>query len=264
MYAAGKTGGAGIGGGTYGYTGAIDINGGYVEASALSGAGIGGGYGGNGKAIKITITGGTVIARASGEGDGIGGGGGTMGYAGSITISGGKTVVIASSGRWDSKPLDATTIARNGGLIIEGNTGALYSSSVTLSDSIAIPAGMTVTVGSGQTLTIPRGVPLKVDGRIQIEGGRVSIEGKNDVTVLVKYDYNGAPTDGKRMPVIPSPPRAAQRSRSPPTKMARSPFKRTGSARPCPSSRQRGMAITRTARRKACLSRPGPTLPPNR
>ena len=84
--------GAGIGGGTGGVGGTITINGGTVDAT---GGGDAAGIGGcKGEGGTITINGGTVTAIGGSGGSGIGGGNSRAG--GTIKISGGKVIAIAS------------------------------------------------------------------------------------------------------------------------------------------------------------------------
>ena len=84
--------GAGIGGGTGGEGGTITINGGTVDAT---GGGDAAGIGGcKGEGGTITINGGTVTAIGGSGGSGIGGGNSRAG--GTIKISGGKVIAIAS------------------------------------------------------------------------------------------------------------------------------------------------------------------------
>ncbi|MCR5117232.1 MAG: hypothetical protein K6A97_06970 [Lachnospiraceae bacterium] len=88
-------GGAGIGGGTAGSIGKVEISGGSIIAVGAAGAGIGGGLNAIG---DVTITGGNIIAVSGSEGAGIGGGSYSNGS--SITISN-DAIVYAAGGAGD-------------------------------------------------------------------------------------------------------------------------------------------------------------------
>ncbi len=176
--------GAGIGGGNTASGNNITISGGTVTATGgKSGAGIGGGFCFDGN--NITISGGTVTATGGQYGAGIGGGDGGIGS--SITISGTNTVVAVQKG-YDARDVigsgsgrDSTSNAvnRNGGLIIEGNTGKIYGD-VTLKDDFTIAGNVTFDIdgntAKNSTLTIGAGVTLTNNGTININ--------KNDTLVV--------------------------------------------------------------------------------
>ena len=113
--------GAGIGGGLHGQSGTISISGGVINATsgdlsvASGGAGIGGGAGRG--VIKITISGGTVIATALDYGAGIGGGSG--GGGGIIEISGGN---VTASSRYRGAGIGGGNMAGGGTTTISGGT----------------------------------------------------------------------------------------------------------------------------------------------
>lgn len=102
LEATGNYGGAGIGGGNFKNSGAIEITGGTITATgALDGAGIGGG--GSGGDGTVTISGGNITARGGSSdnpnaicGAGIGGGGG-FGNA-TVTITGDAVIEEATGG----------------------------------------------------------------------------------------------------------------------------------------------------------------------
>ncbi len=195
--------GAGIGGGIRGYGGNITINDGTVTATGKStGAGIGGGESGDGG--SITISGGTVTANGSEKGAGIGGG--FDGGGGSIAISGGTVTATGgtgaagigggdqggdgtfSTGENGQAVIVASSISdkddTNGwsGIIIEGNNGQLYGSSVTLTKNFTIPENTTLTIPENTTLTIPENVTLTNNGTI-INRGTINgnIEGTQPI-----------------------------------------------------------------------------------
>ena len=208
--------GAGIGGGFYGTGGNITINGGEVTANGGdSGAGIGGGddcgAGGNititGGTVKatggawaagiggggghlsggaggtITITGGTVKATGNGNGAGIGGGAGITGGGGDSgtfsTGNSGRAVIFASSIS-DNTPEDWS------GIIFQGQTGAVYGTSVTPTEDFIIPGNYTLTIEKGQTLTISEDIILTNNGTIVNNG---TINGKVSGNIVVDTYY---------------------------------------------------------------------------
>ena len=174
--------GAGIGGGSStavgGSGGEITITGGSVIATGFNGAAIGGGYGGppgGGDGGTITITGGTVKAISS-SGAGIGGGGnGDFGIGGSGTFetTGNGNAVIFASSIGDQSHKDGWS-----GIVVVGNEGEVYGSSVTPIEDFTIENGKTVTIHSGKTLIIPKGVTMTIaDGGALNNNGTLYVDG---------------------------------------------------------------------------------------
>ena len=198
---------AGIGGGgnqgdTGGAGGTITI-GGTARVTAFgggSGAGIGGGS--SGGSLKPGAPGGTITIGGSawveahggsrqGYGAGIGGGGMIAKYApggDSGTIQIGENAVVFAYGGGNCDHIGAggnefgtggshDGVSRNGGVIFEGEQGAVYGG-VTLSGGLTIPDGVTLTVPDGAALTIPDGAALTVEsGGIINNGGTISNSG---------------------------------------------------------------------------------------
>ncbi len=179
--AKGGANGAGIGSGQSGAGGTVTISGGTVTATGGEyGAGIGGGNGGAGG--TVTISGGTVTATGGDHGAGIGGGNG--GAGGNITITGGTVTAKdiwygAGIGGGDGGEAGAFSTGENGnafilassisdqsgksgwqGVIFEGTEGAVYGTTVTLTEDATIPEGYTLAIAEGQTLTTAEGVTL--------------------------------------------------------------------------------------------------------
>lgn len=169
---------AGIGGGKdikNLLSGTITINGGIVKAESNSGAGIGGGYIDTTAAtVNVTITGGTVTATSelgAGIGKGYASGNGTF-----ETTDNGNAVIFASS-------ISDQNGKRNNmwsGVIFEGDSGQIYGSSVTPTESFEIPAGKTLTIDGGKILIIPDGVILTNNGTINDTNGNgnICVEGE--------------------------------------------------------------------------------------
>ena len=178
--------GAGIGGGDFGGSGTITINGGTITAtSGWSGAGIGGGR--SGSSDTITINGGTVIATSPGPGAGIGGG--SLGAGGIITINGGT--VTATTG-WNGTGIgggnnagnagtftmndnaivfansigDTTQSRRTSGILFIGNNGKVYGN-VEIRDNFTIPTGYGLVIPHTSTLAISSGIILTNDGTVR-------------------------------------------------------------------------------------------------
>jgi hypothetical protein len=124
--ATGGDGGAGIGGGSFGDGGTINISGGTVNANGgLSSSGIGGGYMGSGG--NTSISGGTVTATGSAGAAGIGGN--TSG--GTINISGGTVTATSNSyaaGIGGGYEGDGGTIGISGGTVTA--TGGIYGAGI--------------------------------------------------------------------------------------------------------------------------------------
>ena len=212
---AGIGGGEG-GGGSGGSGGTITINGGVVEAKSTLGAAIGGGYSGGGTGGdggKITITGGNIAASGY-TGTAIGGGYGTLGGSGGeVTITGGTVTATGNArgntnayiigvegiggGRYDvTSGTDGTFQTTNNGnavifassigdqshkadwsgIIVVGNKGEVYGSSVTPIEDFTIENGKTLTIHSGKTLIIPKGVTMTVNGTLT-NNGKIYVDG---------------------------------------------------------------------------------------
>lgn len=174
--------GAGIGGGDANYI-TISGNSTVTAYGGDLGAGIGGGSFGKGSNIAIESS--VVTAIGGNDAAGIGGGGNSdHGVGTNITIQGSETVVIAQGNRGVEKGgvdnigsgfhgSSSSNIQKNGGMIIEGNEGALYGN-VTLKQDLEIKSGVTVTIADGQTLTIDTGVKLTNNGKIINKGNIVN------------------------------------------------------------------------------------------
>ncbi len=214
-----SVGGAGIGGGSRGSVGAIEISGGTVSSTGSGGnAGIGSGAGDMGSSTRtITVSGGMVTATGGANG-GAGIGSGVASYGVTITISGG-IVTAASAGRgagigagengeggtfqtqlpngaFGTAFIVASSISDNddktgwNGIIFDGAGGTVYGTSFTLSADSTIPTGKTLTVPTGKTLTVPSGKILTVASdailNIDASGGMV-----NNGTIYYYGTING-------------------------------------------------------------------------
>jgi len=175
----GQTPSAAVIGGAYGTQGTININGGYVSATALnssSAAAIGGGQGAKG---TVSITGGTVVATISTGGSsalpayrggaaiggGAGGGTPTSGNA-YVSISGGK--VIAS--------------AYNGAAIGGGMLSANAVVEILAGEIIASTSGLGAAIGGGGGTTGGSNIIVgAVD--VSISGGHLELKASNGAAV---------------------------------------------------------------------------------
>lgn len=166
---------AGIGGGLFGNSGNICINGGTVTATGSlgGGAGVGGGF--NGSGGRITISGGTVNAMGGGSAAGIG--------AEQNSFSG--TFIIISGG----------TIKATG-----GSAGAGIGGECTDTGHILISGGtITATGGAGSAGIGTSNSRMGHGGPVVITGGSVRAKGG-------AYDISVIPTNGGsygNMPVRP-------------------------------------------------------------
>ena len=152
---------AGIGGGTGGSGGNVNIYGGSITATGSEGgAGIGGGNGGNNG--TVTIYGGTVNATGIGNGAGIGGG--QQGDGGTVTIYGGSVTATGSSG----------AAGIGGG--VQGNGG-----------NVTINGGTVTATGGGQAAGIGGGFAGN-GGNVTINGGTVIATGGNKAAGIGKGD----------------------------------------------------------------------------
>ena len=207
--------GGGYGDGSGGSGGTVTINGGIVTATSIGGAGIGGGWGESiaGDGGKITITGGNIAASGY-TGTAIGGGYGTLGGSGGeVTITGGTVTATGNArgntnayiigvegiggGRYDvTSGTDGTFQTTNNGnavifassigdqshkadwsgIIVVGNKGEVYGSSVTPIEDFTIENGKTLTIHSGKTLIIPKGVTMTVNGTLT-NNGKIYVDG---------------------------------------------------------------------------------------
>ena len=181
--------GAFIGGGEGCDGGKITIDGGYITASANAAA-IGGGKGGG--AGNITITGGLVKAYGSPAiGPGAEGSGGTIKISGGVvdarTSDDANTVPIGGTNTTVEITNNAVVFAYNTknssnsgisgttnednwqGIVFKGKTGTVYGD-VTLSESVVIPDGFTLTVESGKKLTVAEGAIVVNKGTITNSG----------------------------------------------------------------------------------------------
>ena len=214
--------GGGYGSGDGGSGGKITITGGTVTANSYSGAAIGGGSGGacGGSGGEVTITGGTVKAGSS-LGAGIGGGNGDGGSGGNGTFetAGNGNAVIFASSIGDQSHKDDWS-----GIIVVGNKGEVYGSSVTPIEDFTIENGKTLTIHSGKTLIIPKGVTLTIaDGGALNNYGTLYVDGTlsgtadgkeyyrltvNGGTATPTYDYNSKiyATAGSQITLMPDVP----------------------------------------------------------
>ena len=175
----GTGGGAGIGGGASGAGGDITINGGTVTATGGdSAAGIGGGYRGAGGAV--TINGGSVVAK--GDGAGIGTGDQyTSSDFGTVTISGGT--VTATGG--DS------AAGIGGGYQVSGEDVKITGGSIAAMGGSGAEAIGHGTNGSGSgTLTDGSGNDVYLNTLTVGEGGQsMEIAVENEVTIDGATNY---------------------------------------------------------------------------
>ena len=167
--------------------GSIVINGGTINAGRIASGN--GGRGGNfenpgngGPGGSIAINGGTINAGRIASGNG--GNGGRCVYdnvtnggnGGNTTISGGiveaDSITSGNGGSGNAsddaikhgKNGDNGIIDINGGLVFQGNSGQVYGTSFTLSETLTIPAGKTLTISDDKTL-INNGT-IYVDGTL--------------------------------------------------------------------------------------------------
>lgn len=218
--------GAGIGSGENGSESEITINGGTIFASSR-GSGVGIGTGFRGSKSKITITGGTVTAIST---DGAGIGSGESSSGSNITITGGTVTATSESGAGigDGKGGSGSTFStgENGtafinassisdpsykdnaiGLIFDGDEGAIYGVSYTLTANATIESKKTLTIKDNQTLVIKDGVTLTNEGTIN-NNGKILIIGSGEINgsvssnqpikgfeVTYKLNYEDSPAD---------------------------------------------------------------------
>jgi len=146
---------AGIGGNRYANGGTVKINGGYIKAQGgLYGAGIGGGDGGVGG--SLTVNGGYIKATAGGNASAIGGGNGADG--GTVVVNNG--MVVAQSDLFNRHiggghlALNDGTKTFNGGIVFEGNSGAMYGTEVRINSIAELHEGKSLTIPTGSALNI--------------------------------------------------------------------------------------------------------------
>lgn len=217
--------GAFIGGGEGCDGGNVTINGGHIKAScSVSGAAIGGGKGGG--AGEITITGGLVKAYGRHGSPVIGPGADytDSGSGGTITISGGvvdasaydqnNTVPIGGTNTAVEITGNAVVFAYNTesndnagissttdesqwkGIVFKGKTGNVYGN-VTLSESVVIPDGFTLTVDEGKTLTVEKDAIVVNKGTIVCSNGTL----ENSGTIVNKGTFTGNVASDSKSPV---------------------------------------------------------------
>lgn len=155
IIAKGYTGGAGIGGASWGSCGTITLNGGTITASSYEnknnehaggqGAGIGSGQGSNGTCAGISITGGTITANGGTKAAGIGSGKGGSCTNG-VTIGSGVTSVTATKGYYSTSIIGAGSDGTCGTVTIDGIEGASTSSAFTHFNSSLSNSDMTWTL----------------------------------------------------------------------------------------------------------------------
>ena len=192
-------GGSGDQGGDGGNGGNITINGGKIEADSITGGDGGkgrgtfssGGNGGSGG--SITINGGIVETTSITSGTGGSGGSvsfgignsGSGGSGGNITINGGLVEVTnftggsggnGGTGGYAGSAGSTGSIAKNNGIVFQGDSGQVYGTSVTLSGNFTLLTGKTLTIDSGKTLIIPDGVTLTNNGTID-NSGKIYVDG---------------------------------------------------------------------------------------
>lgn len=167
-------GGAGIGGGRYGY-GTINITGGTVTATGESyGAGIGGGEYADGGTINIS--GGTITAISDDNGAGIGGG--DDGGAGNITIKG-DADITAKSTEWGAGIGSGDEGPAGGTVNISGDVKITATGG---NDSAGIGGGWgsggpAITISGGTVTAIGGDDSAGIGGGYQSTGGSLSITG---------------------------------------------------------------------------------------
>ncbi len=160
--------GAAIGGDVGENGGAITVDSGTVNATAVQGAGIGGGYGGmtnpGGIGATVTINGGTVDAKSLDGGAGIGGGSGVSGGNGGVlTITGGNVTAQASNAA--PRPVVGAGIGGGSGLGGGGGDGG----TITISGGTVVARSSIGTgIGGGY------GSPGGPGGTINLNGGNVT------------------------------------------------------------------------------------------
>ncbi|MGN0115710.1 MAG: hypothetical protein ACI396_10320 [Acutalibacteraceae bacterium] len=169
--------GAGIGGGKSSSGGTITITGGIVNAtrgnnSNGSGAGIGAGSGSyvsgadGGSGGTIVITGGTVKATGTNGSAGIG----SPSYRGSNgTFSTEKDGVKGNAVVFANAISDQSNINSWNGVILIGNTGNVYGTTVTPTDDFEM--------GSSNTLLIQEGSELNINSITATNNGNVYVDG---------------------------------------------------------------------------------------
>lgn len=158
---------AAIGGDVGENGGAIIIDSGSVNATAVQGAGIGGGYGGlakpGGMGATVTVNGGVVNATSTDGGAGIGGGAGPAGGEGGVvTVTGGK--VTATANNLAPRPVVGAGIGGGGGDGAGGGGGG----TVTVTGGTVVA---TSSIGSG--IGGGSGSPGGPGGTINLFGGTV-------------------------------------------------------------------------------------------
>lgn len=151
--------GAGIGNGySSSGKGSVVINGGIITAISKRGAGIGGGRK-NGS--LVTIKGGMITATSS-EGAGIGDGNGAT--TSTVTIT--NTPVIFASSISDQSGKESNW----SGMIVEGDSGKVYGSSMTVDTSFTIPAGKIIMIPENTTFAIAENTMITNSGTIKVDG----------------------------------------------------------------------------------------------
>ncbi len=206
--------GAGIGGGSGtskgGAGGIITINGGIVNAESSWTAAIGGGFGKHiatstgGDGATVVIRGGTVTA-ISAQGCGIGGGlGASVGNVGTFSANGNAFIVANEIQAQDDK-------ANWSGVVIEGDSGSTYGSTVTLTTSATVPAGVTLNVTKDTALTVDPDIALTIDGKMVnrgtmgfIDGTILNVQNLFHVVTIHSNDANAIVTEAEFAHNVPT------------------------------------------------------------
>lgn len=185
---------AGIGGGLYGNGGTITITAGTVTARGNNGgAGLGGGAGqfgtsggsaaGNGGVI--TVSGGSVFANGgdaegNGAGRSIGAGAkgkGVWGSPGTFSTTGSGHAFIQTNNAIG----DTSQKANWNGVIVQGDEGSVFGTSITLTENATLGRGKTLTVDKDKTLTIGNSTTF-TNNSIIVNKGIITTTGSGKVT----------------------------------------------------------------------------------
>ena len=132
----------------------------------------------NSPQLSLTVNGGSLTASGGGNNDGI------QFYVGAPEATNATTSLIVTdnaivdaknggiSAKQISNPIntDISATGSNGGIVFDGTEGTVYGD-VTLSDSLTINQGETLTIGKDASLTVSEGTTLTNNGTINVESG---------------------------------------------------------------------------------------------